>query len=54
MSDPDRLTSREDTAPFSKRGVSSFALLWLLFSLRSSGIRSTLPGVCDDQRSKFD
>ena len=48
MSDPDRLTSRDDTASLTSR-VLSFGLLWLL-SLRSSGIRSWLPRCRDAHR----
>ena len=53
MGDPDRLTSHDKTFDRT-RGVLSFGLLWLLFSLRSSGTRSSLPGVSDGQRCKFD
>ncbi len=39
---------------FATRGALSFALLWLLFLLCSSGTRSSLPGGRDGQRCKFD
>jgi hypothetical protein len=54
MSDPDRLTSHDDTALGRDTRALSFALLWLLFLLRSSGTRSSLPGGRDGRKCKFD
>ena len=52
MSDPDRLTSHDDKAFVSTRGALSFGFLWLRFSPRSFGIRSSLRRCRDTLREE--
>jgi hypothetical protein len=54
MSDPDRLTSHDNTASvLDTRGL-ILRIVVLLFSLRSSGIRSSVPERRDGEKCIFD
>jgi hypothetical protein len=52
MSDRDRLTSPDDTASAVDKHGLNLALLWLLFSPRSSGIWSSMPRCRDTLRDE--
>jgi hypothetical protein len=55
MSDPDRLTSRDDTASvLDTRGLILRIIVVAFLAALFWHTVSSLPGVCDDQRCKFD
>jgi hypothetical protein len=52
MSDPERLTSRDDTTSALDKQALILRTMWMLFSSRSSGIRSSLPRYRDTLRKE--